>query len=426
MTSRLRAYCCCLFAVLTPLSLYAQPPAPTERVTFREAIARATEQNPSTAIAAAGILRAQALLAQAQSATRLQINGNVTSTTLNRGVKFEDTTVTPQTSVTGLLDVRMPLYAPALWARRAEAQEATDVAALSAAESRRQIALATADAYLTIIARRRVVDANVRSRDTAKAHFDLATELEQQGSGSRLNRLRAQQELSTNEGLIENARLALYRAQEALGVLMVAAGPVDAADEPDFSPRGDSGAINAGALMGRTDLKLFAAQQTAAEHVLANASKSRLPVFQGIFQPQSTYPSQFFTPSNTWRLLLQVDVPIFDSGSRAADRTLRQAELDTAKATFAGASNTATSEVRTAREAVASAERELASAQAAASQAQEVVTIVNVSFRAGAATNIEVIDAERTARDAETSVAIAEDNLRRARFELLNALGQFP
>jgi len=54
------------------------------------------------------------------------------------------------------------------------------------------------------------------------------------------------------------------------------------------------------------------------------------------------------------------------------------------------------------------------------------VTITNVSFRAGAATNIEVIDAERGARDADTAVAQAEDTLRRARLELLNALGRFP
>jgi outer membrane protein TolC len=54
------------------------------------------------------------------------------------------------------------------------------------------------------------------------------------------------------------------------------------------------------------------------------------------------------------------------------------------------------------------------------------VEIVNVSFRAGAATNIEVIDAERRARDADTAVAAAENDLRRARLDLLTALGRFP
>jgi outer membrane protein TolC len=104
----------------------------------------------------------------------------------------------------------------------------------------------------------------------------------------------------------------------------------------------------------------------------------------------------------------------------------RQAALDRSRAALSGALTAAGSEVRTAREAVASAARGLTSTQAAAAQAQEVVNIVNVSFRAGAATNIEVIDAERRARDADTAVAIAEDTLRRARLELLTALGQFP
>jgi outer membrane protein TolC len=82
--------------------------------------------------------------------------------------------------------------------------------------------------------------------------------------------------------------------------------------------------------------------------------------------------------------------------------------------------------VRAARAAVASQERSVAIGRAAAEQAQQVVSIINISFRSGAATNIEVIDAQRSARDADTAVAVAEDLLRRARLELLNALGRFP
>jgi outer membrane protein TolC len=42
------------------------------------------------------------------------------------------------------------------------------------------------------------------------------------------------------------------------------------------------------------------------------------------------------------------------------------------------------------------------------------------------ATLVEVIDAQRRARDAETAAAIAEDAVRRARLELLLASGRFP
>jgi len=205
----------------------------------------------------------------------------------------------------------------------------------------------------------------------------------------------------------------------------VADGAVDAIDEPLFAAPPDAAAMAAPPLM-RTDLKLFAAQRQAAERALDDSSKDRLPYVEALFQPSTTYPAQFFLPQNSWRLLLQLSVPLFDSGQRQGLKIERQAAVDVSRATFARALTDARSEVRAGREAVASAERGLASTRAAADQAQQVVDIVNISFRAGAATNIEVIDAERRARDADTAVAVAEDTLRRARLELLIAVGRFP
>ena len=162
------------------------------------------------------------------------MNGTVTTTTLNTGVEFQGTTVTPRNSL--LATGRHPHAAVcpgALGADRASARYKA-VAEANAEEIHRQTSLATADAYLTIIARRRTFDANLRARDLAKAHFDYAHELLEQGAGSRLNELRAQQEVSLDEGLLESSRLAVYRAQEALGVLLAADGPIDAVDEPAF------------------------------------------------------------------------------------------------------------------------------------------------------------------------------------------------
>jgi outer membrane protein TolC len=412
-----------------------QPPAPVERVSFDEAVQRAIERNPSTVIAAAGILRAEALLLQVQADTRPQINANLTTTTVNRSIEFEGTTVSPRNSVTATGDIRMALYAPARWARRAQAQDARNVAELSAADVRRQIALAAAGAYLEVIARRRTIDVNERARVTAQAHYDLAIELERAGTGSRLNQLRAQVELSLAETLIEGSRLLLYRAQEALGVLMVADGPVDATDEPTFEiPDAATGGIGAppsadpaaSPLFARTDIKLFTAEVQLAERRLRDARKDWYPFLEGVFQPQSTYPGQFFTPNNSWRVLLQLNVPVFDSGRRRGQRREQEAALNISKATLSSAMTTASSEVRAARAAIEAAERALVSARAAGEQAQEVVNIVNISFRAGGATNIEVIDADRRARDAENGVAVAEDTLRRARLDLLTALGRFP
>ncbi len=404
-------------------------------MTFDAAIARAIDRNPTVAQAAAGILRSEGLVRQARAATLPQVNAAAITTTLNTGVQFQGTTVTPQNQVTASINADMPLVNAAAWARRVQAQDQRAVAEDNLADVRRQVASATANAYLGILAARRVVEANARARDVAKAHFEVATELERRGQGSHLNTLRAQQQVSADETLLESARLALYRAQEALGVLVVADGPVDAADEPVFDIGGDVRQPTTAAgqtpatpspLLQRTDLRLLSAERDAAERVVRDSWRDYLPSVDAIFLPQSTYPSQFFVPANSWRFLIQANVPLFDSGQRAAVKAERQAALDLAAATLAGANTAAASEVRAAREAIASSERGLASARAAADEAKQVVDIINISFRAGAATSIEVIDAERSARDADTAVAVAEDALRRARLDLLIALGRFP
>jgi outer membrane protein TolC len=419
--------------VLFATAAHAQAPLVVERVTFQQAIDRAIANNPSAAVAAAGILRAEGLLAQARSATMLQVTGSVLSTTLNKGVDFDGTTVQPRNQLTASLTVDQPIVAAAAWARRAQAKDNVQVAELTSAETRQQIAFAAADAYLSIIARLRVLEGYTRARDTARAHFDLATQLEQQGTGSRLNALRAQQQVSVFERQAETASLAVYLGREALGVLLVANGPVDAIDEPSFALPPDAAALGGTntdllpvLLQLRPDLRLFASERQAAQRVLSDSSKDRWPSLDAIFLPQTIRPAAFFSEANSWRFLLQANIPVFDSGLRSGAKTVRRAALDIVQANLAGAITQASSQVRAAREGVASSERSLASAQASADQAQQVVNIVNVSFRAGAATNIEVIDAERSARDADTAVAVIEDLLRRSRLDLLVALGRFP
>src|SRR5262249_18811802 len=157
-----------------------------------------------------------------------QVSANVTTTTLNQGIEFDGQTVTPRNSLSASITASMPIVAAAAWARRAQGRRTRDVAGLSVAETRRRISVAPAHAHLALLVQRRIGDGNVRARDAARAHYDFAHELEQRGSGSRLNALRAQQLWSTDEGLLETSRLALYRAQEGLGALIAADGPADA------------------------------------------------------------------------------------------------------------------------------------------------------------------------------------------------------
>jgi outer membrane protein TolC len=49
-----------------------------------------------------------------------------------------------------------------------------------------------------------------------------------------------------------------------------------------------------------------------------------------------------------------------------------------------------------------------------------------LAYREGATNDLEVVDAERRARDADVAALSAEDTARQARIDLLAASGRFP
>ena len=55
-----------------------------------------------------------------------------------------------------------------------------------------------------------------------------------------------------------------------------------------------------------------------------------------------------------------------------------------------------------------------------------MLKITTFAFEAGATTNLEVIDAQRQARDEDSAAAVAQECRQRARLDLLTALGRFP
>jgi outer membrane protein TolC len=168
----------------------AQAPAVVETVTFDEAITRALAKNPTVAIAATNILRSEALLEQARAVVKPRVSANVTNTTLDTGREFGGQTVQPQNQSVFGLGASMPVIAAAQWAARTQAMDQVEIARLSVTDTRRQIAVATASAYLAIIAQQRQVDVALTAIETARGQLEYNTRRREGGVGSRLNELR--------------------------------------------------------------------------------------------------------------------------------------------------------------------------------------------------------------------------------------------
>lgn len=400
------------------------PAGPVARFEFDEAIARALARNPTVQLAATSITRAEALLQQTRALILPAVSGGITNVTLDSARGFSGGTTQPRNQLLFSADANVPILAPAQWAAVNQARDQIIVATRSVAETRQQVAVAAAEAYLAVIAAKRQVDVEERALENARAHTDYAQKRFEGGVGSRLNQLRAAQTMSTEQTRLEAVQLAMLRAQEALGVLVVEDGPVDAASEPIFEEPPPATESEWMAL--RPDIQFQQAVISAAERVVRDSWKDYLPTATADFQPLSVTPAGLFQPANTWRLALSLNEVFYEGGARKAAARLRNVSLDQSKIQLTDLQIQARSEVRVARESLASFERALTSARLASDQANQVLGITTQAFEVGATTNLEVIDAQRESRDTDTARALAEDAVRHARLNLLVALGRFP
>lgn len=399
-------------------------PAPVMTLEFDAAIQAAVDKNPTVLGAATNITRAQALLMQSRAAERPTANANVSDATVSTPFTFQGFTITPRSQVTVTADVSMAILSAAKWAAVAQSMDQVDVAKISTADVRRQVAVATAEAYLAVFAARRQLEVDGRALSNARAHLDYAQKRLEGGVGSRVNSQRAAQEVSTDEALLENTALALVRAEEALGVLVVVDGPVAVGAEPAFET--PASVDVAQGLSARTDVQLQREDIKAAQRVLADSGKDWWPTGTVSFDPTYVANAGLFQLAKSWRLTVSFTQQLFDGGQRKGMKLQRAAAVESSKQAEAGVEDQAKSDIRLAQESLASLQRALVSSQQAVAQANDVLQITTTAFEVGATTNLDVIDAERTARDAETATANAEDAVRRARLDLLVALGRFP
>jgi outer membrane protein TolC len=423
MTRRLRFVGLAASLWLFPSVALAQAPV-IPKLEFNETIARALANNPTIAQAATAIDRADLLVRQARALTLPTASAAFNNVTIDAARGFSGGITQPANQSNLSADVTVPFINLSRWANVTQARDQVEIARLSTETTRRDIAVAAASAYLAVIASRRQIDVNLRAVENARDHLNYAQRRLEAGGGSRLNELRAAASVSQGELFLENSRLALVRAQEALGVLVAADTPIDAGADPVFDL--PVTIVEQEWMSARPDVREQQETQRAAERVVKDTWRDWVGTAAASFDPSYVTPQGLFQPSKTWRFSISFVQPIYEGGLRRAVLGVRQLEVEQSKIGMSAIVLRARSEIRTAQEAVRSSERAVESARLAASQADDVLRITTSAFEVGATTNIEVIDAQRSARDADTTATQAEDALRRARLDLLVAIGRFP
>ena len=394
-----------------------------EKISLTEAVRRALARNPTAAVAMQEIKRADALLVEARAVSMpsLIVNGLLTRLDANR--VFGTNVISAQNQQAANLLLNVPLVAPRAWTQWSEATAGLESTKASSEDTRRTLAVTTARAYLAIISLKRQVDINARSVANDRSHYDYTHTRFAGGVGNRVDEVRAAQQLAADQALFSASFTSLARAREALGVLLGEDKPMDTFDDvtlPDGSTDFDDAASR------RQDVLAAKARALTAEKVRKDSWTDFMPTLNGQFQPFFQHPKTLTMPETGWQAFLVLTFPLVEGGVRVGQKRERDALLAEARAQYDGLLRQTRSDIRVAVEEIRRADEAMRSSNAAAELAHQALDLANLAYHAGATTNIEVIDAERRARDADSAVVIAEDNVRQARLDLLVAAGQFP
>lgn len=404
------------------LLLASAPAFAQEKLTLTEAVRRAVVRNSSAVIAQQEIARAQAIVEEVRAPALPILTGNGAATRLDhaRGI------FTPRSQLNANLSLTVPLLAPARWLAWSHASDQVRVAELSAEDLKRTVAVAAARAYLGVMAQHRLVLITTEARDAAKAHLDDAHARFEVGSGNRLDEVRAGQELASDEAQLSSALAALQRATEALGVLVGEEGPVEVEDQLALPPSPTPDEALHEAQEKRPDVRAAQERSRAAHKVESDSYADYLPLLSAVLQPFYQTPATPTVPETGWQAQLVLSVPLFDGGARYGFRKERAALAAESKEQVDGLLRQARADVRIAFEALRRADEGLGSARQASKLSHDALDMTMLAYREGATNDLEVVDAERRARDADTAALSAEDTARQARIDLLAASGRFP
>src|SRR6185295_6251874 len=134
-----------------------------------------------------------------------------------------------------------------------------------------------------------------------------------------------------------------------------------------------------------------------------------LPILTLLGQPIVQDPPTLTQPLTGAQAQVVLTLPLYDGSLRYAQARERDAIAGEAAAQLEQSLRQARSEARSAFDVLEHTDAGLKAARDAAVSAQQALELANIAYAGGIGTNLDVIDAERRFRDAEVSVAVAED-----------------
>jgi len=319
----------------------------------------------------------------------------------------------------------LPLLAPQLWYTIESAYRGAGVAEKSVEAARREILFGVTQAYygtaslkrlvevsnqLLEIARRQEKDAEVRYKAGTIAKVGLLR--------AQIDRARAEQDLLRSKNSYESVRL-------SLAMLLDRPPDFEVADPADPTLPQDLGGLERSALQDRPDVQAARLSEDLAGSLRKASAMKYLPAVGAFARYQISNVAGFTGKEDSWAVGLGLTWNVFDGGLREAELREGGARIAEAEASRRSAEAKATMEVKQALLDLESARANASKAREQRELAAENQRLVDVSFKAGAATAVEQADATAALRTAEIAYVTESLAAQLAAVRVQKAAGSF-
>jgi outer membrane protein TolC len=336
---------------------------------------------------------------------------------------FPEVVITPRNQLNALAQARQALIAPALWPTIAAAHTGERVAGLNVENARREVLFGVARTYYGAASLRQLVTVQERTLSLAREREKDARVRYQAGSTPKVAFLRAEIDRAQSEQDLKRAQNDYASARLALGTLLVRSGDFEV--EIPASPKALEGDLEATALRERPDVLAARSGVDLARQQRSAAWLKYAPSVGAFGQVLWSNFTGFSGHETTWAAGVSVSWNLLDGGLREAEIREASGKVAESEAGSRAAELRAVEEVRRARLDLESALANRSKAEERVQLARENARLVEVAFRAGAATYLEATDAAESLRQAEISLVAESLAADLAKLQLQKAVGGF-
>ncbi len=442
----------------------AAPAAPAPAgpaLTLTDAIRRATEANLDLKVARARLDQARSQVGQAWAGYLPQVTAGATWThnsdaaaiTLPTGYYVRDLgalqgppaggsvegsptnfALRPSGSITAdiqkqdqlgaQVQANQALLAPPLWFTIRGAGQAAAASEQGVEGARRTVQFGVAQLYYGVTSLKKLVEVNERLLEIAQRQEKDAEVRFKAGTIAKVGYLRAEIERARAEQDLKRARASYESAKIGLAVALDRDTAFEVVEPPEPPAAGDPAELEAAARK-RPEVRSARLAADAAGSFRDATTMTYLPSLGAFGRWQIANLGGFTGKSDSWAVGLGLNWTLLDGGLREAKLREGSARVAEAEAARRNAELKAVAEVKTALLDLESARANAIKAREQRDLAAENQRLVDVSYRAGAATAVEQADASAQLRNAEIAAATETLQAQLAALRVLQAAGEF-